>query len=367
MADSATPETGPEKDAATPPAPANTEAEAVSRISDLLEGRPETPAEATQTEEAQEDPQTEAPEEPEQSEPESQETAPEETEEAELPDNWADWAAEVGVDADELANYLKVNVKVNGETSLIPLSEALDGYQRLEDYKGKTEQLAEERRALEAQNQQAQTALNQQVDALGQLVGQLQAELQTTTDEDLTKILEEQGSEAYLLAKAQVDRKREALAQGQQALALEAQQMQQQYEANMVEYRNQQLEALKAADTMFADAEKGQAFVKELESFMRDSGFSDQEIQQFGAAFDHRTVLMMRDAMRYRALEKGKGEVKKLKKLPQVTKPGGPLRRKAPDSDLGDARARLRKGRGRMTRSQEDAAAVDLVKQIMGD
>lgn len=363
---SVTPDTGAEE-AVTPPAAATTEAEAVDRISDFLEGKkaPEPPAEVTR-----EEPQTEAEEAPEASEPkesEAQEAEAEPEGEVELPDTWQGWAEEVGIDADELAQHVTVPIKVNGETSTVPLAEAIKGYQREADYVQKTQALAQERQQLEVQHAQASQAQAQQIDALGHLLGQLQSQVESVSEDDLDVLLEEGDFEGYHKAKRALDAQKEALRQGQEALAGQYQQMQQQTQQQMAVYRNEQLERLKGALPELADTTKAQTFVKNLEAFMQKAGYSSEEIQQFGNSYDHRTVVMMRKAMLYDAFQEGKKETgKKLKPLPKVNKPGGPLKRKAPDDNLNDARARLRKGRGRMTRQQEDKAAVDLVKQIMG-
>jgi hypothetical protein len=83
-------------------------------------------------------------------EDEAGDSAPD-SESDEAPSTWHEFSA------DELA--LPVKVKVQGEDVMVPLSEALAGYQRQSDYSRKTSQLSEQRRTLESERQQAvQTA-----------------------------------------------------------------------------------------------------------------------------------------------------------------------------------------------------------------
>ena len=71
-------------------------------------------------------------------------------------------------------------------------------------------------------------------------------------------------------------------------------------------------------DNVIAEKERG-----EIRSFARTLGYTDQELSNL---VDHRQVLLMRDAMKYRALQSSKTTVeKRVTKAPKLAKPGSPV------------------------------------------
>ncbi len=338
-----------------------TEQSVMDRISGMLEGEQQTP-EPEETEPLQEESQTEPVEEA----TEAEETEAEEQKiEDVLPDTLQALAEEIGLDVGEFAKYLKVPIKgKDGETTTVTLDEAINGYTREAVFTQKSQELAERRRQVEAQAQQAQQHLASQIDQVSQVMAQIQAEVNETTEADLLRILDEEGSESYLRAKDKYDKQVQALVQGQQAIVQHQQQVTQQTQQQLAEYRVQQVNLLKEKAPDLADAKHQEQFVKELMPYLQDMGFGEPELQQLATTFDHRFMLMARDGMKWRALQKGKSQAKKLDlKLPHVTKPGQARRRTSGD-DLASARNRLKSMKGR-TKVQQDQIAVDYIKQIL--
>ena len=142
-----------------------------------LDGEP--PAEqAPDRPEPEETPERELAPEPEKPSPEA-EAEPEPQEE--LPDTLNGLAEAVGLSADEFADHVHVPVTVNGETRMVTLTEARKGYQLEVDYRHKTADLAEQRRALEAHQTQAVQAWQQRFESLDGLAGQLEKAVQEDT------------------------------------------------------------------------------------------------------------------------------------------------------------------------------------------
>ena len=66
--------------------------------------------------------------------------------------------------------------------------------------------------------------------------------------------------------------------------------------------------------------EKGSEFKKQMRNYLSSVGFNNQEID---SVYDHRYVLLVRDAMNYRNLQKAKPEIKKkVVNAPKVVRGG---------------------------------------------
>ena len=268
----------------------------------------------------------------------------------ELPDTLDGLAEAVGLSADEFADHVHVPVTVNGETRMVTLAEARKGYQMEADYRSKTSDLAESKRVFETQTQQAVQAWQQRFESLDGLTGQLEKAVQEDTG-NLESILNEQGSEAFLAAKLRVDQNKELLAHAKaerEKAALETQEGQRvEYER----YKGEQFSLLVQALPEMGHPEKGQKLNIRLEAEAIERGYSQQEIAQFGV--NHRHVLALYDAMRYRELQKAKpSTVKKLKALPKVVKPGA----KPEKDDIARSKAVVNLQRLKKSGSREDAA-----------
>jgi hypothetical protein len=267
----------------------------------------------------------------------------------ELPDTLEGLAEAVGLTADEFADHVHVSVTVNGETRMVTLAEARKGYQLEADYRHKTADLAEQKRVHETHQTQAVQAWQQRFESLDGLTGQLQKAVQEDTG-NLESILNEKGSEAFLAAKLKVDQKKELLGHAKaerEKAALETREAQRlQTETYLREQNNLLVQALPE----IADAEKGPKLKASLRTYLQERGFSGQEM---GQLVDHRQVLVVRDAMRYRNLQKAKpSTVKKLKGLPKVVKPGA----KPEKSDIARSKSVANLQRLKKSGSREDAA-----------
>ena len=334
-----------------------TQKAAQPKPTDSPEGEPEddrpeakAPAVEAEAEEADED----------QAEPEDTTDAVDDAEEAESPDTLEDLARALGADTDEkviefaeaLRDQLRVPVKVNGETKRVTLREALDGYSRTEDYRANNQTLLEARRQFDEAAQQVQTQWKTRLEQAEELSSVLYHEM---AGENLDAILENEGAEAYLAAKARQERRQAAIQQARtQADQARAESEKQQAE-QLRQFIAAQRERMAQEFPEVTDPEKGPKLKERWSLYLKAEEFGDEEI---GQLVDARMLRVINKAMKYDDLQKAKPERdKKLKVLPKVLKPGKGGQSK-PKSQSQFARERLRR-----SGSPQDAAAalMDLI------
>ena len=204
----------------------------------------------------------------------------------------------------------RYKVKVNGEEREVPLSELVKGYQLESDYRVKTSQAAEQARAAQAQMQQAQQLqahYAQQLQAYGQ-------QLQTLRPQPPDPALIDSDPVGYLRQKQAFDgwvgQMQRVQGEQQQLQAHQAAQAEHWREAHLA----QQRELLVKALPEFGDEKAAPKVKEELLSYLRQTGFTDDEI---GNATDHRAMVLARKAQLYDQLIAKQGEAqKKVQNLP---------------------------------------------------
>jgi hypothetical protein len=115
-----------------------------------------------------------------------------------------------------------------------------------------------------------------------------------------------------------------------------------------------ELEQLGAKLPAIRDATQRQALMRELGTFLGESGFTPQEV---GGLTDHRAYLIALDAMRYRKLMKGQRETaaKKVVVASKVQRPGV-----ATDGEPASSRLTALKRTARTSGKLDDRAAYVL-------
>ena len=228
-------------------------------------------------------------------------------------------------------------VKIDGEEVEVPEDELLRGYSRTQDYTKKTQALAEQRKAAEAEYE----AIRGERQQYAQLLGQLSAKLeQAPVVDDSLQYTDpiayaQQVSEYY-----KWESQRNAVAQEQQRLT----QLQQQEQAAQTQkYLQQQQELLTTLIPDWVDADVAKAEKAKIRDVAKQYGYGDEELAQL---YDARAVALMRDAMKYRDLVAKRQEVK-----PQAS-PVVKSRPKTVSSQTSQIKQRLAK-----TGSVNDAAA----------
>lgn len=211
----------------------------------------------------------------------------------------------------------KYKVKVRGEEREVKLDELLNGYSRTEDYKAKTTEVAEQRKALEAEKAKI-------VETQAQYLAAVQKNLSMSQNFD--PILSE-GNKTDWAALAQQDptqyvQKRamyEARVNEVNSLVQEQTRIQSERMNAMLQDQNSKLmEKLPE----WATDEGKQKVNKTVSTFLQQEGFNNDEIKQL---IDHRVLLLALKAAKYDELEKAKqtiGDKKVPSSVPKTTKPG---------------------------------------------
>lgn len=284
----------------------------------------------------------------------------------ELPETLTDLAEALEMEPQDIADKLKVQIKVAGEVSEVTLSEAVNGYQRERDYTRQTQRLGDDRRALEAEQAKAQEALAAQRQELADMASLLQTRLSGDySDERMERVLSEQGAEAYVALMVQRDRDRNAL----EAVRADRDKAMREQAERLTAFRAQQIDLLRQKIPAFADPDKGSALERKLSTYLQDTGFTSQEVAAyFNGPFDHRYVALLDKARMYDELQKAKKSVtKKVSAKPPLKKAG------AAEDRGGDQKAektktlrdRLKQASRKGTKAQQRSAAEALVAGML--
>jgi len=192
-----------------------------------------------------------------------------------------------------------IKVKVNGEEVEVTLDELARGYSRQSDYSRKTQQLAEERKAFQAEAEAIRQERAQYATLLGALQQQLQSQQQLDQQPDWDRLYDEDPIQATKLErqwrKAQEERhaKLAAIQAEQQRLG---QAFEQQTTEQMKALLIQQAQRLPEIIPEWKDEKVAAEGKKQLRGWLADQGLSEVEINSLTKA-EH--VAILRKAMLY--------------------------------------------------------------------
>ena len=244
-------------------------------------------------------------------------------------------------------------VKANGEEKDVTLNELVEGYQKGSDYTKKSQELAAQRKAVEAEAHAVNEAM-QMREQYAQRLNQVQQILQQEGDDgvDLAELKENDPIQyAIKVAEKTENNKKLQLLQQEQSRLAQAQQKQNaQHQAKMIAHESEMLtEKVKE----FSDPKKAEQIKNDIRSFGKSVGFSDDELAQ---VYDHRHVIVMQKAMAYDKLQKANpGITKKLSKAPKMSKKGN----KVAKTDVYQKQKKRLKSSGKLT------DAVDVFKNFI--
>lgn len=212
----------------------------------------------------------------------------------------------------------RYKAKVGGEEVEVELDELINGYQRSKDYTQKSQALAEQRKAIEAERSHLEQ-VKQERQAYAQKLQALDSFLsQQNKGEDL-EVLKETDPIGYAVKVAEQSQREKQLAvvrAEQQRIAQQQQAEQQQTLQNHLKAESEKL----ASVIPELATPKGDAIRKEIREYAKSVGWSDQELS---SVYDHRAVLTLYKAMKFEQLQKGKPEtLKKVQQAPRMLKPG---------------------------------------------
>jgi hypothetical protein len=212
----------------------------------------------------------------------------------------------------------RYKAKVGGEEVEVELDELINGYQRSKDYTQKSQALAEQRKAIDAERQHLEQ-VKQERQAYAQKLQALDSFLsQQNRGEDL-EVLKETDPIGYAVKVAEQSQREKQLAVVRAEQQRIAQQQQAEQQQNLQKHLKSESEKL-ASVIPELSTPKGDAIRKEIREYARSVGWSDQELS---SVYDHRAVLTLYKAMKFEQLQKGKPEtLKKVQQAPKMLKPG---------------------------------------------
>ena len=204
-------------------------------------------------------------------------------------------------------------VTIDGTNYEVTQDELIQGYQRNADYTRKTQELAAEKQQTSDFVERSKKDVETKIAKLDQLNQAAQVQLQQEYAQvDFEKLYDEDPVEAARL-EHKMRKKNEQLQQVQQ----QTQQLQME-EFN--KYLEEQQKQMTVKIPEMTHPEKGPQFRKQMRDYLSSVGFNNQEID---SVYDHRYVLLVRDAMAYRNLQQAKPQIKKKAvNAPKVVKSG---------------------------------------------
>lgn len=297
--------------------------------------------------------------EPQQPEPEAYEPEEDSAEATSEEEYVEDDEGEDAYEADDGEEYEEeppevYTVKVDGQEVEVTLDELQNGYSRQQAYTKRSMELAEQRKAFEAE--QAET--RQIRDAYAQQLDQLAAQIQQTTQQepDWRALAETMSERDLFLYKAEWDQQKEyqkqVQAEQQRIAAEKSREQEQELRKHLEVQRTDMLNRIPA----WQDEEVREAERREVITYAQKRiGFSEEEIAN---ASDARAIELLYKAWQWDQLQEKKPAAKKrTRKAPKMAKAGRPkTKREVANRSQREARKRF-----------ESAGTVDAaVEYLMG-
>jgi hypothetical protein len=253
-------------------------------------------------------------------------------------------------DGEEAEEPQRYRVKAAGEDKEVTLDELIKSYQLGTDYTKKSQAVAEERKVVEAERQRIDEA-RQLRDQYAERLQMIEQMLNQQQPEENLEYLKETDPIGYAVKVAEMSQKEKQLMQ----VRAERERISQQQEYDRQTQLRQQIateaEKLVAALPEYADPEKGESIRKDIRTYGKQAGFSDEELAN---VYDSRAVLTLWKAMQFDKLQSSKaGITKKVSEAPKAIKPGVSKPRDSNSEELKKLKARA-KSSGRVS----DAASV---------
>ena len=253
-------------------------------------------------------------------------------------------------DEEEVEEEQTFTVKAAGEEKQVTLDELKKSYQLGSDYTKKTQEIAEQRKVIEAEAK-AIIEARQVRDEYSRRLQAVQQFLVGSNDsrEDLAA-MKENDPIGYAVKVAEMTEKKEQLQLVQAEQQRIAQQQQADRSAQMQRIVEQESQKLAQSLPEFSDKVKGEQIKNDIRSYGKSVGFTDEELSQ---VYDSRQVLTIHKAMMYDKLVKSKpGMKKKVSNAPKMVKGGAKVKQSVTD------RTKKQMQRLQQTGSARDAAAL---------
>lgn len=249
------------------------------------------------------------------------------------PDPAAQTAADEGPDYESVEDYLvksnidagsfyelPVTVKIDGQTKQVKFSDVIKSYQLDGHVTQKSQALADQQRAFEAERQQAATAVQAQLtqaNALGQLARQ--SLIGDYNKVDWQKLRSENPAE-WTAQQHEFNQRMAAIDQHLHQVALAQQQQAQAQAQELQKSLPVEREKMFQAHPEWRDEKQFSVAKSQMVDYAHKLGFSDAELN---GLFDHRYMQVLHDAASFAKLQASSPQaVKRVRTAPQVAQPG---------------------------------------------
>ena len=249
-----------------------------------------------------------------------------ETEEA--PEEYVDADEPELVDSEEAEEQptRTFRVKAAGEEREVTETELIEGYQLGADYTKKTQKLAEERKAVEAERAKIQEATKLR-DQYAQRLQMMEQFLQQQNKGENLEALKEVDPIGYAVKVAEQAQREKQLAILQQEQQRIAQQQQAEQSERLQQHLAEESQKLTSLIPGYGDQKTGDQIRKDIREYAKSIGWSDQELANL---YDSRAVLSLYQGMKYAKLQSNKPAIaKKVEAAPKMLKAGTSVPRNA--------------------------------------
>ena len=226
----------------------------------------------------------------------------------------------------------RYKVKASGEEVEVELDELIKGYQQGTDYTKKSQALAEQRKAVEAERGHLEQ-VKQERQAYAQKLQALDSFLTQQNQGVDLDVLKETDPIGYAVAVAEQSQREKQLAVVRNEQQRIAQQQQSEQQASLQAHLRTESEKLVSLIPELATPQ-GDAVRKQIRDYAKSVGWTDQELS---SVYDSRAVQTLYKAMKYEQLQKSKPELnKKLQSAPKMMRSGtsAPVTRSSQDKQV---------------------------------
>jgi len=212
----------------------------------------------------------------------------------------------------------RYKVKASGEEVEVELDELIKGYQQGTDYTKKSQALAEQRKAIEAERGHLEQ-VKQERQAYAQKLQALDSFLTQQNQGVDLDVLKETDPIGYAVAVAEQSQREKQLAVVRNEQQRIAQQQQAEQQSQLQAHLRTESEKLVSLIPELATPQ-GDAVRKQIRDYAKSVGWTDQELS---SVYDSRAVQTLYKAMKYEQLQKSKPELnKKLQSAPKMMRSG---------------------------------------------
>lgn len=224
----------------------------------------------------------------------------------------------------EWFNSLRIPVKVDGSESEASLSDLVKSYQIQQAAEHRLEEAKTKAKTITQELTEKQESLNAQFSTVAELIINAESVLKKDFEDVDWKGLRQKDPAEFAALQRDFERREAEIQRIKNGASEQYQQYQAQQseevQARQQEYLRQEAELLTKAIPEWRDAEKAKTEKSQLAEYLMNQGFSKDDVM---AASDHRLIVLARKAMMFdTTATKNKVALKKVAKVPKVTKPG---------------------------------------------